>query len=81
MLKAIIIILLIALIISLASGLIFFVKDQGTTRRTVNSLGVRLLIAVLLMGVVIYGLYTGKLRSKAPWDARVNATPPAQQSE
>ncbi|MGI9288470.1 MAG: DUF2909 domain-containing protein [Pseudomonadales bacterium] len=81
MLKAIIIILLIALIISLFSGLIFFVKDQGTTRRTVNSLGVRLLIAVLLMGVVIYGLYTGTLRSKAPWDARANATPPAQQSE
>lgn len=81
MLKAIIIILLIALIVSLFSGLIFFVKDQGTTRRTVNSLGVRLVFAVLLMGVVIYGLYTGKLRSNAPWDARMNGTPPAQQSE
>ena len=79
MLKVIIIILLIALIISLFSGLIFFVKDQGSTRRTVHSLGVRLFFAVLLMGVVIYGLYTGKLSSKAPWDARM-ASPPAQQS-
>ncbi len=81
MLKVVIIILLVALVTSLASGLIFFVKDQGTTRRTVNSLGVRLFFAVLLMGVVIYGLYTGKLGSQAPWDARVNATPPAQQSK
>ncbi len=80
MLKVIIIILLIALLVSLFSGLIFFVKDQGTTRRTVNSLGVRLCIAVLLMGVVIYGLATGKLASKAPWDVR-KAAPPAQQSE
>lgn len=81
MLKAIIIILLVALIISLFSGLIFFVKDQGTTRRTVHSLGVRLFFAVLLMGVVIYGLYTGKLDSTAPWDARVATPPPAQQSK
>lgn len=80
MLKAIIIILLIALLVSLFSGLIFFVKDQGTTRRTVNSLGVRLFIAVLLMGVVIYGLSTGKLASKAPWDARKSAAP-AEPSE
>ncbi len=79
MLKAIIVILLIALIVSLFSGLVFFVKDQGTTRRTVNSLGVRLFIAVLLMGVVIYGLATGKLVSKAPWDARM-AAPPVKQS-
>ena len=80
MLKVIIIILLIALLVSLFSGLIFFVKDQGTTRRTVNSLSVRLCIAVLLMSVVIYGLYTGKLSSNAPWDARM-AAPPAQQPE
>lgn len=79
MLKAIILILLTALIISLASGLIFFVKDQGTTRRTVNSLGVRLFFAVLLMGAVIYGLSTGELGSKAPWDART--PPPAEQSK
>ncbi len=79
MLKAIIIILLIALLVSLFSGLIFFVKDQGTTRRTVHSLGVRLFIAVLLMGVVIYGLATGKLVSKAPWDAHM-AAPPVKKS-
>ena len=67
--KPAIMILLILLLISLASGLLFLVKDQGRTRRTLYALGVRVSLAALLMAVVAYGFYSGELHSKAPWDA------------
>lgn len=69
-LKIVIVVLFIALVISLFSGLAFLIKDQGKTMRTWHSLSVRLAIAVLLMGFLIYGVYTGQLGSKAPWDQR-----------
>jgi hypothetical protein len=69
-LKIVIIVLFIGLLISLASGLVFLAKDKGSTRRTWNSLSVRLVLAALLMGFLIYGVISGKLGSKAPWDAR-----------
>lgn len=61
-------ILLIALVISLFSGLFFFIKDQGSTKRTYYSLGTRLVIAVLLFAVTGYGLYTGELGNQVPWN-------------
>lgn len=70
-LKVVIVLLFIALVVSLFSGYIFLLKDKGTTKRTWNSLGVRLILAVLMMGFLIYGVYTGRLGSKAPWDARL----------
>lgn len=67
-LKPLIVVVFIALLISLGSGLVFLFKDQGATRRTWNSLSVRLGLALLLMGLIVYGTYTGQLRSHAPWD-------------
>lgn len=69
-LKIVIMILFVALVISLFSGLFFLLKDQGKTMRTWNSLGVRLILATLLMGFLFYGVYTGQLGSNAPWDQR-----------
>jgi cytochrome c biogenesis protein CcdA len=69
-LKIVIVALFIALVISLFSGLIFLIQDRGTTMRTWQSLKVRLIIAALLMGFLFYGVFTGKLGSKAPWDQR-----------
>ena len=66
--KPVVIILFIALLISLFSGLFFFVKDQGSTKRTYYSLGVRLTLTVLLFAFTIYGLYTGELGNHVPWD-------------
>jgi Na+-driven multidrug efflux pump len=66
--KPLIIILLLALLVSLFSGLFFFVKDKGTTRRTFHSLGVRLGLTAGLVALLIYGVYTGQLGSNAPWD-------------
>lgn len=75
-LKAVIVVLFIALLASLFSGYFFLIKDKGKTMRTWNSLGIRLMLAVLLMGFLIYGVYTGQLGSRAPWDARL-ASPAA----
>lgn len=73
MLKVIILILLVAMIISLVSGAVFFFKDQGGTKRTLYALGVRITLAVLLIICVTYGVFSGQLRLNAPWH---QASPP-----
>lgn len=61
MIKAIIVVLLLAIIVSLFSGLFFLVKDTGKSSRTVNSLTVRVILAILLIGVIAYAVQTGQL--------------------
>ena len=75
-LKVTIVVLFIALVASLFSGYVFLLKDKGTTYRTWNSLSARLVLAALLMGLLIYGVYTGQLASKAPWDAQLASPAP-----
>lgn len=67
MLKVVIVLLLIAIVASLFSGAVFFFKDQGSTRRTLYALGVRITLAILLMITITYGVFTGQLRLNAPW--------------
>lgn len=67
-LKIVIIVLFVALLISLGSGLVFLLKDQGEGKRTMHSLGVRVGLAVALLVLISYGVATGQLRSQAPWD-------------
>ena len=73
MLKTIIILLMIALVASLASGLVFLMSDQGgnpNKKRLFTSLGVRLgsrrmpALAVIVYSAVI----TGQLGQQNPWD-------------
>jgi hypothetical protein len=68
--KVVIVFLFLALLASLVSSYVFLVKDRGATRRTWNSLTVRLILAALLMGFLIFGVFTGRLGSNAPWDER-----------
>lgn len=77
--KVIIVFLLIGLIISLASGLVFLFKDVGTSRRTMHSLGVRVALAVALVTTILVGFMTGNLGVGAPWDARKFSPPQAAQ--
>ncbi len=71
MLKVIIALLLVGIIISLTSGLVFLFKDSDRTdsRRTLHALGVRITLAVALVICVFYGFYTGELTigANAPW--------------
>ena len=71
MLKAAIVVLMLALVASLGSGFYFLMLDQGdkTKRRTFQSLGVRLALAVCLVLVIVFGVATGKLGHRNPWDA------------
>ena len=77
MLKFLIVVLLLALIVSLFSGFYFLMTDQGDKekRRTLNSLGVRVTLAVSLMLLVVYGVATGQIRSQAPWENPRPAAP------
>ena len=71
MLKAVIVLLMLALVASLGSGFYFLMTDQGdkNKRRTFRSLGVRLALAASLMAIIIYGVATGQLGHRNPWDA------------
>jgi hypothetical protein len=62
---------MLALLASLGSGLYFLMKDQGdkNKRRTMHSLGFRLSLAICLAAVIVYGVATGQIGHRNPWDA------------
>ncbi|MBC6906179.1 DUF2909 domain-containing protein [Saccharophagus sp. K07] len=70
LLKALIVILFIAVVISLTSALIFLLKDMNVpeSKRTLYALGIRIALAAALMATIAYGIQTGQLKNKAPWD-------------
>ena len=74
MIKTLIVILFIAVLISLFSGLVYLFKDtdRNDSKRTLYSLGVRITLASLLLITIFYGFYTGELRigTNAPWHDR-----------
>ena len=74
LLKAIIVVLFIAVVISLFGGLRFLVKDLGGDgkKRLLYALGIRITLAALLLGTIIYGAYTGQINSQAPWDRKLH---------
>lgn len=67
MLKAAIVILLLATMASLFSGLVFLVKDEGHGSRVVNALTVRVILATATLALISWGFYSGQLVSQAPW--------------
>ncbi len=61
LIKALIVVLLLAILISLFSGLVFLVKDGSRSKRTVNSLTVRVSLAIALIVLIYVGVQTGAL--------------------
>jgi len=61
---------MVALVASLGSGLYYLMVDQGdkNSRRTFHSLGVRLTLAIMLATLLVYGVATGQLGHRNPWD-------------
>ena len=76
MLKTLIVLLMIALVASLASGLVFLMSDQGNPdkKRLFTSLGLRLGLGACLLLVILYGVMTGQLGQENPWDPGPNNT-------
>ncbi|HDS1733591.1 twin transmembrane helix small protein [Pseudomonas sp. BP8] len=67
MLKAAIVLLLLATIASLFSGLVFLVKDEQSSTRLLKALTVRVSLAALTLALVTWGFMSGQLVSHAPF--------------
>ncbi len=61
MLKTLIIVMMVAVVISLFSGLVFLVVDKGKTRRVVNTLAVRVALSLILLALISVALWHGDL--------------------
>jgi hypothetical protein len=74
LLKTLIIILFIAVIVSLSSALFFLFKDtEDGRKRALYALGTRITLAACLVGLVFYGVESGKLTMAAPWSGNPGA--------
>lgn len=70
-LKVVIVVLFIAVLISLSGGLVFLLRDMGSSsKRTLYALGIRVVLASLLLFSIWYGFYSGILSNTAPWAGR-----------
>lgn len=58
MLDVLIIAVMIGIMVSLGGGLYFLVRDRGETQRTVQSLSVRVALAIALLALLAYGFVT-----------------------
>lgn len=57
--KSLIILVLLAILFSLFSGMIFMVKDKGQSERTVKALTVRIALSVVLFILLMVAFATG----------------------
>ena len=62
LIKAVIVLMLIVIFISLGSGLVFLIRDRGTTTRTARSLTWRIGLSIALFVLLIIGFATGLIQ-------------------
>lgn len=60
--KIAIVVLLAVILVSLASGLIFLVRDKGRSERTVKSLTLRIVLSIALFILLFIGFAAGLIR-------------------
>ena len=65
MLNFVILVVMLGIIVSLGSGLVFLVRDEGKTNRTVASLTVRVTLSVVLLALLAAG-FAFKYLTPAP---------------
>ena len=57
--KIVVVIILLGILGSLGSALVFLVRDGGKTKRTVNALTVRISLSLALFLFLMFGYYMG----------------------
>jgi hypothetical protein len=67
MLKVAIVVMLIATIVSLFSGLFFLVKDDASSTRLLKALTLRVTCAAITLALIAYGYFSGQLVYHTPW--------------
>ncbi len=61
LLKVLIALVFLAMLMSLAAGAGFLLRDGSASRRLLVSLKVRVVLAATLLGLLFYGFYAGSL--------------------
>lgn len=77
LLKIVVILTLVAIIASLASGMLFLVKDKGQTERTAKALTVRIVLSVSLFALLMLSIAAGWLKPHGVYPAGHPVTQPA----
>ena len=54
-----IIVVMLAILVSLGSGLYFLVRDQGKSERTVIALSIRVSLSIILLALLAWGFASG----------------------
>lgn len=62
LIKVLIVITLLAIVVSLGSGMLFLVKDKGQGNRTVRALTIRIALSVSLFALLMLGIFTGHIK-------------------
>lgn len=77
LIKILIVVTLLAILVSLASGMLFLVKDKGHTQRTAKALTVRIALSVSLFALLMLGVFTGHIRPHGVYPTSIASQPGA----
>jgi hypothetical protein len=67
LIKGFVVAALIAIVVSLGSGLVFLLRDKSASKRTVNALTIRITISVALFLLIVLGMATGIITPNRPF--------------
>jgi hypothetical protein len=62
LIKSLIVLVLIAILVSLFSGMFFLVKDNGQSKRTVKALTIRIALSIILFILIMLAFATGLIQ-------------------
>lgn len=60
--KIVVVLILVAILVSLGSALIYLIKDNGQSTRTAKALTVRIGLSLFLFLMLMLGVYTGVIK-------------------
>ena len=62
MFKLLLLVIFIAILVSLFAALYFLIQDRSASHRTVNALGIRVALSLVLVALLLFGLFSGQLQ-------------------